>query len=119
MSDPLTSLVKKIDQQVDTVTRKAGGGLGTYVIFVDNAEGLDKKLQAMAEKDALKHVTLGIGSPPPVYEVSGDAALTVVIYNVDRRGRQNVKANFALRKGELDETKSKAIVKALAEVLAK
>jgi hypothetical protein len=115
----LTSLVKKIEQRVDTAAGKTTRTLGTYIIFLTPSDGLDKQLRNIAEMDALKRVSLGIGTPPSDYEVSPDAALTVVIYNPDRRGRQNVKANFALRKGELDEAKSNDIVKALVEVLPK
>jgi hypothetical protein len=43
--------------------------------------------------------------------------VTVVIYNPGRPGRQSVLANFALRKGELDSTKTDAIVAALSNVL--
>ena len=51
--------------------------------------------------------------------VAKDAAVTVVIYNMARRGQQKVTANFALRKGELNEAKADAIVKALSDVLPK
>ena len=45
--------------------------------------------------------------------------MTVVIYNPGRRNEQAVVANFALRKGELDDAKCDAIVAALAQVLPK
>jgi hypothetical protein len=64
-------------------------------------------------------VSLGIGAPPKDYEVAKEADVTVVIYNVSRRGQQKVMANFALRLGELDEAKADAIVKALSDVLPK
>jgi hypothetical protein len=92
--------------------------LGAYVIFVNNADGLDQQLRGIAECEALKRVNLCIGAPPAAYEVAQDADVTVVIYSVARRG-QPVTANFALRKGELDDAKTDAIVKALSEVLPK
>jgi hypothetical protein len=115
----LTSLVKKIDQQVDAATGKTPRTLGAFIIFVNNADGLDKQLRGMAEENALKRVSLGIGAPPEDYEVATEADVTVVIYTVGRRAKQQVTANFALRKGELDEAKADAIVKALSEVLPK
>ena len=118
-SDPLTSLVKKIDQQVDAAAGKAQRTLGVFVIVDSKADGLDKQLRAMAEKEGLKRVSLGIGTPPQNYEVSNEAAVTVVIYNVGRRGQQKVMANFALRECELDDAQADAIVKALSDVLPK
>jgi hypothetical protein len=112
----LTGLVKKIDQQVDAAG-KTNRTLGIYVLFLDNTDGLDKQLRELAEKEGLKRVCLGIGVPPDDYEVARDAEITVVCYSRAPRPRQQVTANFALRKGELDEAKTDAIVKALSEVL--
>jgi hypothetical protein len=118
-SEPLTGLVKKIDQRVDAAAGKTPRPLGAYIIFVSNSDGLDGRLRGMAEKEALKRVSLCIGAPPKNYEVANEADVTVVIYTVGRRPEQRVTANFALRKGELDEAKADAIVKALSEVLPK
>ena len=115
----MTSLVKKIDQRVEAAAAKLGRHLGTYVLFVNNADGLDKQLRGLAEKQGLKRVSLCIGAPPKNYEVANEADVTVVIYNIGRRSQQHVTANFALRKGELDEAKADAIVKALSDVLPK
>jgi hypothetical protein len=117
-SDPLTGLVKKIDKQLDAAGMSERAP-GAYIIFVNNADGLDKQLQGIAEKEALKRVHLCIGAPPDDYDVAKDADVTVVIYTFGRRGDQKVTANFALRKGELDEAKTDAIIKALSEVLPK
>jgi hypothetical protein len=114
----LTGLVKKINQQLEAA-RKTERPLGAYVIFVSNSDGLDKRIRGMAEKAAGNRVSLCIGAPPTQYEVANEADVTVVIYNPARRNQQTVKANFALRKGELDEEKTDAIVEALAEVLPK
>ena len=110
----MTGLVKKIDQRVDASASKSARTLGAYVIFLNNADGLDKQLRGMAETEALKRVSLCIGTPPEAYAVSKEAEVTVVIYHQNK-----VVANFALRKGELDETKRDAIVEALSKVLPK
>jgi hypothetical protein len=115
-SDPLASLVKQIEQRLATAG-KSPRTLGVYVIVVQNADGLDGRLQAMAQKAGLKRVALGIGTPPANYGVAAEADLTVVIYNPERRNKQQVRANFALRRGELDEAKTDAIVKAVSDVL--
>ena len=115
----MTSLVKKIDQRLEAAADKTPRALGAYVIFVNNAHGLDKKLRGMAEKEALKRVSLCIGAPPQDYAVAKEADVTVVIYGVGRRRQEKVTANFALRKGELDEAMADTIVKALSEALPK
>ena len=119
MSEPLASLVKKIDQKVIAASgkHKPGIQLGTYFIFNDRP-GLADQLRALAKKEGLQRVSLAIGNAPPRYEVNGEAELTVVIYSPGRR-QNPVTANFALRPGELDETTSNAIVEALSKVLPK
>lgn len=91
--------------------------LGAYVIVDSNDAGLEQRLKALAEKEKLQRVNLCIGAAPAGYEVSKEADLTVVVYSDGRRREQHVTANFALRKGELDEAKTNAIVKALNDVL--
>jgi hypothetical protein len=116
-SDPLTSLVKQIDRRLAAAAGKTPQSLGAYVLFVNNSDGLKQRLGAMAAKENLKHVNLCIGAPPKGYEVANEADVTAVIYTVGRRWQQQVKANFALRKGELNAEKAAAIVKALSDVL--
>jgi len=42
---------------------KAAQPLGTYVIFVNNSDGLDARLRDIAATEALKRVNLCIGVP--------------------------------------------------------
>jgi hypothetical protein len=116
-SDSLTSLVKKIDERMQAAANKTPRPLGAFVMFVNDAPGLDKDLRTLAEKESIKRVALGIGGPPSDYAIAPDAEVTVVVYPPARRGQQKVSANFALRKGELDDAKADAIVKAIATVL--
>jgi hypothetical protein len=113
----LTGLVKKIDRRLDAVAGKTPRPLGVYVLFVDNAPGLDTRLREIAKKEGIKRVSMGIGAPPADYAVARDADVTAVIYRLGRRRLELVTANFALRKGELDDKKADAIVKALSAVL--
>lgn len=101
------------------MTAKTPRAMGVYFIFDSKAEGLDRRLVELAEKESLKRSALCIGPPPPDYEVSPHADVTVVVYNPARRGQQKVAANFALRKDELTDTKIDAIVKAIGDVLPK
>jgi hypothetical protein len=116
-SGPLTGLVKKIDQRLEATAGKWPHPVGVYVIFVNKFDGLDRQLREMAAKASLKRVSLCIGAPPAAYEVANAADVTAVIYNLGWRNEQSVTANFALRKGELDEAKADAIAKAVFEVL--
>jgi hypothetical protein len=113
----LTSLVKKIDQRMAAAEGKTERKLGAYFIFMNNTNGLDKQLRDLAEKEGLKSVALGIGVPPQNYELANEAEVTVVIYNVGKRPQQHVTANFALRKGELNDAIVDAIARELSNVL--
>jgi hypothetical protein len=115
----LTGLVKKLDQRLQAMTATPQRAPGVFVIFDNNVNGLDGRLREMAEKEALKRVSLCIGPPPGDYEVNWDADVTVVVYNVARRGQQKVTANFALRTSELNEAKVNAIVKSVGDMLPK
>jgi hypothetical protein len=116
-SDPLTSLVKKIDQRMQAAVGRTPRPLGAYFLFMNNTSGLDQRLRRLAETQALKQVALGIAIPPADYAVAKEADVTVVVYSPARRGDQHVTANFALRKGELHDSKAADIVKAIAAVL--
>jgi hypothetical protein len=113
----LTSLVKQIDRQLGAAAGKAARPPGAYVIFTGKAGGLGQRLSGMAQREGLQHVSLCIGEPPEDYGVAGEADVTVVIYRVGRRRQEEVTANIALRKGELDAAKAEAVVKALSEAL--
>jgi hypothetical protein len=121
MSDPLTSLVKKIEQQVNAAAakHKPGKTLGVFVI-VNSADGRADQLRVLAQKESLQRVNLCIGTAPQRYDVSPEADVTAVIYTPTWPPRtQEVVANFALRTGELDDAKSEAILAAVAKVLPK
>ena len=116
VSDPLTSLVKTIDRQLDEASaRQPGSGTkGVFVIFCNDDAAMQQKLQALIGKEKLKQVVLCFGTSegPAKYEVAEEAGLTVAIYE-----NRVVKANFALRKGELNKDRTKEIIKALTQVL--
>jgi hypothetical protein len=78
---------------------------------------MQKKLQAFVAKEKLKQVVLCTNPPagPKRYKLAKEADLTVVVYDES----ESVTANFPLRKGELSEEKSKAILLAVNKVLPK
>jgi hypothetical protein len=104
ITDPLTSLVKKID----AVNQKEGKKMMSFVVFLNDKEGIEKELKELATKENLKQTVLAKDSPagPKGYDVAKDADVTVVLY-VNR----NVKSNHAFKKGELNQ-------KAVDEILA-
>lgn len=113
----MASLAKQIDQRLAAAAGRTPRPLGAYIIFVNNSDGLSQRLRALAARENLKHVNLCIGAPPRNYEVANEADVTAMIYTVGRRRQQNVTANFALRKGELNAPKARAIARALSDVL--
>lgn len=112
----MTGLVKKLEQRLEAAG-KYPRTLGVFVIFDGNPAVLEPQLRALAAKEPLKRVCLGIGALPKDYEVSPEADVTVVVYNPDRRNKQFVKANFAFRKGELTDKKADAVSAAVWAVL--
>jgi hypothetical protein len=111
VSDPLTSLVKKID----TATAKNSScKMGSFVVFCSDDQGLEEKLKDLAKKENLDHIVLTIDNPtgPPKYKVAKDADVTVVLYE-----RQQVKANYAFKKGEMKDKDIEKIVADLSKIL--
>jgi hypothetical protein len=111
VSGPLTSLVKKIDAETG---KNKSANMGSFVVFCSDAEGLEAQLQKLAEKEKLKEIILSIDNPagPNRYKIAKEADVTVVLYL-----EHEVKANFALKKGELNDKKIDEIMKAIPKIL--
>jgi hypothetical protein len=111
INDGLTSLVKKIDEATD---KHSDCRMGSFVVFCSDEEGLEKKLKDLADKEKFKHIVLTIDNPsgPNKYEIAKDAEVTVVLYT-----QQNVKANYAFKKGELKEADINKIVSDVSKIL--
>ncbi len=113
ISDPLTSLVKKID----AVNQKEGNKkMHSFVVFLSDKEGIEKDLKDLATKENLKETVLAKDSPagPKGYNVAKDADITVVLY-VNR----NVKSNHAFKKGELNDKAIEQIMEDMPKILDK
>ena len=117
VSDPLTSLVKRIDHRLNgpNARRRGADKLGVFVVFCNDDAGLQRQLEALAEKERLKHVVLCAhkSGGPPRYRVAREADVTVVIYEDSER----VAANFPLKKGGLNEDKTAEVLRALTRAL--
>ena len=111
ISDPLTSLVKKIDA---ATAKNSDCRMGSFVVFLSDDEGLEKKLKELAKKDKIEHTILSIDNPagPRGYNVAKDADVTVILYN-----KRDVKANYAFKKGEMKDADIEKIVADVAKIV--
>lgn len=112
ISDPLTSLVKKIDE---ATAANSACKMGSFVVFLGEEDALKPKLKELAEKNKIDKTVLTIvekADGPPGYDIAKDADVTVVLYV-----KRNVKSNFAFKKGGLDAKAVEAIVADLKKIL--
>ena len=111
INDSLTSLVKQIDAETD---KNSKASMGSFVVFLSDKEGLDKEVKAFAEKNGIKQCVLTIDNVagPDGYDVAKEAQVTVVLYN-----KRKVEANFAFRKGELNDKAIEQIVKDVSKIV--
>ena len=115
VSDPLTSLVKKIDA---ATAKNSAYKMGSFVVFMSDDEGLEKKLKNLAENEKLKQTALTIDNPsgPSDYHIAKDADITVVLYR-GSYSKGAVKVNLAFKKGEKTGRQIDGIVEELAKIL--
>ena len=115
VSDPLTSLVKKIDA---ATAKNSDAKMGSFVVFCNDDETLAKKLKDLADKEKLEKIALAIGdkSGPEGYNIAKDADITVVLYR-GAYSKGSVKANYAFKKGELKDKDIDQIVGDLSKIL--
>jgi hypothetical protein len=111
VSDNLTSLVKKIDE---ATAKNRSARMGSFVVFLNNDEGMEDKLKQLAKKEGLKFTVLALDNPagPSGYDIPKDADVTVVLYN-----RRVVKANYAFKKGELTSKDVDKVLKSVPKIL--
>ena len=110
----LTSLVKKVDA---ATKENSSAKMGSFVVFLaneDDAKKMETSLPDYAKKEKIKSLVLAIDNVagPQGYNIAKDAEVTVVLYN-----KRTVKANYAFRKGELNEKAIEAIVKDIPKIL--
>jgi hypothetical protein len=110
-SEALLKLAARLDAA--TVKHKEQS-LGSFVVVLSEAEGLDERLADAAKKQRLAKTVLSIDRPagPEGFNVSADADVTVVLYR-----EFQVLANHAFRKGELNEQAIERIVADLAKIV--
>jgi hypothetical protein len=111
VSDNLTSLVKKID---DATVKNKAARMGSFVVFLNDEEGLRKQLEGLAKKENLQRTVLTIDNPagPRGYGVSKDADVVVVLYD-----RQSVKYNLTYGPGQLNQKAIDTVMSDLQKML--
>jgi hypothetical protein len=111
ISDPLTSLVKKVEESTGK-----NRNLASFVVFCSDDESLKGKLEDFSKKESLKKVALTIDNPsgPRGYKIAKEADVTVVLY-VNKR----VKANHAFKKGEFKAEDVEKVLGDLPKILEK
>jgi hypothetical protein len=104
-------LVKKLDAATAANKSKR---MGSFIVFLSDDEALAPKLKDLAKTEGIKNLILTIDNPagPQGYHVSKDADVTVVLYN-----KRNVKANFAFKKGELNDAAVEKVVGAVSKIV--
>src|SRR5262245_48261833 len=113
VNEPLLKLLSKLDEATD---KHRNQEMGSFVVFLNDDDGLPKRLAEAAKRRGLKRIVLSTFEPagPERFKVTADADLTVVLYR-----EHEVKANFAFRKGELTEADGDAVLAALPKILTK
>ena len=110
-SDPLTSLVKKIDA---ATSKNSADRMCSFVVFLTDEENAKDKLKSLADKEGIKKTILTIDNVPGPsnYHIAKEADVTVVLYN-----KRKVEANYAFKKGELNSQKIDQILGDLPKIL--
>jgi hypothetical protein len=109
ITDNLASLVKQVDEQVGKNSSKEMAAF--VVLLAEDADAAAPKLEKLAKDQGIKNVPLTVfdgESGPPSYKIAKDADVTVLLWK-----KQNVVANHAFKKGELNK---KGIQATLADV---
>ena len=111
VSDPLTSLVKKIDE---ATAKNKTARMGSFVVFLNDNEKLEGQLKDLAKKEKINNCVLTIDNSagPNGYDIAKEADVTVVLYS-----KKNVKVNYAFKKGELKDGDIEKIVADVQKIL--
>jgi hypothetical protein len=112
----ITPAVIQLLKAIDYVTAmNREQGLGSYVVFCSDAEGVGRQLQEIAQKETIQHtiLTLHKAGGPEKYRLSADADVTVLIYH-----HFTVKANHAFKNGDLTEASISTIGADISKMLA-
>lgn len=111
VSDPLAKLMLACDEAV--AARPKDAMRAWMTVLGEKTIGLDD-LAKWATKAGLKSVPVGVFDDPvgpPSYKLADDADVTVIVFE-----NRKVAANFAFRKGELDDAAVKLVSEHFARI---
>jgi hypothetical protein len=111
VSPAVVTLIKKIDA---ATVAHSDVHMGSFATFLNDSSALPAALKQVAEQERIQTTILCVADPagPPSYKIAADADVTVILYT-----HRTVKANYAFRKGELNEQAVNAIVGDVAKIL--
>ena len=117
-SQPVESAgVSLITVQLDAETIKhKSERMGSFVVFLSDDEKLQDQLKKLAKDEDIKKCVLTIDNPPGPgpYKIAKDAEVTVVLYE-----DHTVKANYAFKRGELNDRAIQQVVADIPKILPK
>lgn len=113
LDEPLGKLASKLDRAVHENQKAEMRG---WITFLGESQAaMDKDVVAWGKKHALTNMPLTVFEDldgPPTYLLSRDADVTVLCFV-----NQKVVANFAYRKGELNDAEAEKILKVVPELI--
>ena len=107
--------LKKLITTVEQATAKnAKAELNAFVVFCSNNDKLPAQLKSFADKAKLQNVVLAVDEPagPEKYNISKEAAVTVVLYK-----ERVVKANHSFARGKLTDRDIETISAEIAKLV--
>ena len=106
----MTSLVKKVNE----VNNEQGKKMGSFVVFLNDEEAMEKKLKELGEKEKLDKTVLTLDNPtgPKEYKIDKSADVTVILYK-----NKTVKVNRTYKKGEFKAEEVDTVMKDLPKIL--
>ncbi len=113
LSEPLGKLVHRMDKLL--TENKAAELRGWVTFLAEDQTAFDPKVVQWGQKHATGQVPLAVFEDtvgPPTYLLNRDADVTVLL-----SVRQKVVANFAYRKGELNDAAIEQILKAVPRIV--
>jgi hypothetical protein len=107
----VATLLKKLDEATE---KNAKASMGSFAVFCSDQDGLEKTLKDLAGKQGLKKLVLSIDNAagPTGYDIAKDADVTVLLYN-----EFTVRANYAFKKGELNQKGIDSIVAGVSKIV--
>lgn len=110
-TDSLTSLVKKVDQRIQSNPKL----FGFVVVLTDDSDATSQELEKLAKKNGIKKLPLTLfegTAGPPSYQLAKDAEVTIHMWVGAK-----IKVNHAFAADELDDAAIDKVVADIAKIV--